>query len=42
MNLKEAFQTQNAFNRLSEHATEYLDDSDVLMTIKEKHFTAAM
>ena len=38
MNLKDAFQTQNAFNRLSDHATEYLEETGVLMTIKEKHF----
>lgn len=40
MNLKDAFQTQNAFNRLSDYAAEYLDDEGVLMTVKEKHFRA--
>ena len=38
MNLKDAFQAQNMFNKLSDQATEYLSDTDVLMTIKEKHF----
>ena len=38
MNLKDAFQTQNAFNRLSDRATEYLEDDGISMTVKEKHF----
>ena len=38
MNLKDAFQTQNMFNKLSEHADNYLSDRDNVMTFKEKHF----
>lgn len=38
MNLKDAFQTQNMFNKLSDHADNYLDDRDNVMTVKEKHF----
>ncbi len=38
MNLKEAFQAQNIFDKLGEHAREYLSDSENVMTVKEKHF----
>ena len=38
MNLKEAFQTQNMFQKLGEHADDYLDTRENLMTVKEKHF----
>ena len=38
MNLKEAFQAQNVFGKLNEHAFEYLEDTGNLMTVTEKHF----
>jgi hypothetical protein len=37
MNLKEAFQMQKALNRLMEEAASYLDDTDNIMTVTEKH-----
>ena len=38
MNLKEAFQAQNVFDRLMNHARNYLSETENLMTVKEKHF----
>ena len=38
MNLKEAFQAQNIINDLSDHAANYLNQTDNVVTIKEKHF----
>lgn len=38
MNLKEAFQTQHAFDKLSNHAKVYLSEDDNLMIVKERHF----
>lgn len=37
MNLKEAFQMQKALSRLMEEAASYLDDTDNIMTVTEKH-----
>ena len=37
MNLKEAFQMQKILNRLMETAAVYLDDTDNVMTVTEKH-----
>lgn len=37
MNLKEAFQAQNKISDLLNHITDYLSDSDNVMTITEKH-----
>ena len=37
MNLKEAFQMQKALSRLMEEAGSYLDDTDNIMTVTEKH-----
>ena len=37
MNLKEAFRMQKALSRLMEEAASYLDDTDNIMTVTEKH-----
>ena len=37
MNLKEAFQMQKTLSRLMEEAASYLDDTDNIMTVTEKH-----
>ena len=37
MNLKEAFQMQKGLSRLMEEAASYLDDTDNIMTVTEKH-----
>ena len=37
MNLKEAFQMQKTLSRLLEEAAAYLDDTDNIMTVTEKH-----
>ena len=37
MNLKEAFQMQKALRRLLEEAASYLDDTDNIMMVTEKH-----
>ena len=37
MNLKEAFQMQKILSRLLEEAASYLDDTDNVMTVTEKH-----
>lgn len=37
MNLKEAFQMQKALTRLMEEAASYLDNTDNIMTVTEKH-----
>lgn len=37
MNLKEAFQAQNKISDLLNHITDYLSDSDNVVTITEKH-----
>ena len=38
VNLKEAFQAQNTINNLFEHAQRYLNITDNVVTVKEKHF----
>ena len=38
MNLKEAFQAQNTINNLFNHAQDYLNRIDNVVTVKEKHF----
>ena len=38
MNLKEAFQAQNTINNLFDHAQNYLNRTENVVTIKEKHF----
>ena len=40
MNLKEAFQMQKILSRLLEEAASYLDDTDNVMTVTEKHLAA--